>query len=460
MAPPIPAKLRWRLSMLWALQWAITGSLLTYLPLYFTEHQVDSAGLGQLMAVASLGLLGAPLVVGQICDRWMNSERYLALAHFVGGVTLLYIPEVAERYSETQDNFSVLLLLTGVYAIAYFPTIPLATSLSFRHLPDPDTQFGRVRIWGTVGWVLAGVGLSVWLGQIEVQNWLYRTFNGQVVLREQKSVFEWLGSPSSDDAFDIAAVLSFALAAFCVFLPRTPPLRVRKGKQSALAVVGVIKQFWDPQFALLIALSFVLALVVPFYSYAVPMLLEYLGISGHWVPAAMTVGQISEFPCLALLHRCFVRWGAKVTFAVGMAAWLLRYGLFAVDLGSASLGMVLLGVSLHGVCHVFLVVVIQLYIDRRCPPDSRATAQNLFAFLTMGIAMPLGFLVAGRLGQWCRLTAPDQADYSTFFAVPAVTVGVLLVVFWKFARLKLPAEDLTAATEPKELNHGGTENVE
>jgi MFS family permease len=455
MASPIPRSLRWRLSMLWMLQWGITGSRFKYLPLYVNEHQVGAAGVGQHMAVAARGLLGAPLVVGQVCDRWMNSERYLALAHFVGGVTLLYIPEVAERYSQTQDNFSVLLLLAGVYAIAYFPTIPLATSLSFRHLPDPDAQFGQVRIWGTVGWVLAGVGLSVWLGQIEVQNWLYKTFNGQLVLREQKSVFEWLGSPSSDDAFDIAAVLSFALAAFCVFLPRTPPLKARKGREhSTLAAVGVIRQFWDPQFALLIALSFVLALVVPFYSYAVPMLLEYLGISGHWVPAAMTVGQISEFPCLALLHRCFAQWGAKVTFAVGMAAWLLRYGLFAADAGSASLGLVMLGVSLHGVCHVFLVVVIQLYIDRRCPPDARATAQNLFAFLTMGIAVPLGFLIAGRLGQWCRLTTPDQADYSTFFAVPAVTVGVLLVIFWKFARLKLPAEDLTTATETEESTEG------
>ncbi|WP_166829787.1 MFS transporter [Thalassoroseus pseudoceratinae] len=453
MSSPISTSLRWRLSVLWALQWGITGSTLTYLPLYFTEHRVDAQQLGQLMAVAALGLLVAPLVVGQVCDRWMHSEKYLAIAHFLGGFTLTYIPEAARVYAETQDNFPVLLGLIAVYAAAYFPTIPLASSLTFRHLTDPDSQFGSIRIWGTVGWVLAGLGLSLWLGQREFSVWLYRAFpGGGVLFNEAGTVFDFLGSPSSDDAFDIAAILSFALSAFCVFLPKTPPLHVRTEKLSRaerkanrkktrirerFAVLSVLRLFLDPQVALLIAISFALALVVPTYSLAVPILLEHLGISAHWVPAVMTVGQISEFPCLALLHWCLARWGAKITFALGMLAWLVRYGLFAADTPFA---VVMFGVSLHGVCHVFLVIVVQLYLDRRCPPDTKATAQNIFAFLTLGIALPLGFLLAGWWGRICRLTTPDMANFSLFFAVPAGIVAGLLLIFWTFTDTKLGLE--------------------
>ena len=458
MSSPISGSLRWRLSVLWALQWGITGSTLTYLPLYFTEHRVDAQQLGQLMAVAALGLLVAPLVVGQVCDRWMHSEKYLAIAHFLGGFTLTHIPEAARVYAETQDNFPVLLGLIAVYAAAYFPTIPLASSLTFRHLNDPDSQFGSIRIWGTVGWVLAGLGLSLWLGQREFSVWLFQTFpGGGVLFHEAGTVFDFLGSPSSDDAFNIAAILSFALSAFCVFLPKTPPLHVRTEKPSRaerkanrmkmrerFALVSVMRLFFDPQFTLLIAISFAMALVVPTYSLAVPILLEHLGISGHWVPAVMTVGQVSEFPCLALLHWCLKRWGAKTTFALGMLAWLVRYVLFAAN---TPIAVVMFGVSLHGVCHVFLVIVVQLYLDRRCPPDTKATAQNIFAFLTLGIALPLGFLLAGWLGRICQLTTPDLANFSLFFAMPAGIVAVLLVIFWQFAKVDT-RQDTNEEPEP------------
>src|SRR5690606_7313401 len=152
MSESLPWHLRWRLSVMWALQWGITGSILTYLPLYFTEHHLDSVQIGQLMAVSAIGLLVAPLVVGQICDRWRSSDIYLAMADRAGERTRQAVRMAAELYRDTRGNLGTLLLLVTIYAIAYFPTIPLASSLSFRHLPDPDSQFSKVRIWGTVGW--------------------------------------------------------------------------------------------------------------------------------------------------------------------------------------------------------------------------------------------------------------------------------------------------------------------
>ena len=420
-------RLRWRLSVLWALQWAITGAILTYLPLYFAENGISQEQLGQLLAVSALGLWVAPFVVGQVCDRWLASEKYLAIAHLVGGVTLVSIPIATRVFRETGANFPALISLVGLFAVAYFPTIPLASSLTFRHLSDPDAQFGKVRIWGTVGWVLAGLSLSVWLGQQAAADWLVTAFPAcqAAVTQLQES----LPTPSKADCFHIAAVLSFALSGFSLFLPSTPPARSDRGK---VAPLETLRMFRDPRFSMLIAISFLLAIVVSFYPFAVPTLLEQSGFAGDWVPAVMTIGQISEFPAMLLLPVILKRYGLKATFAVGMTAWLIRYTLFAIG---QSGGLLLTGVAFHGVCHVFLIIVLQLYVDSQCRSDLRASAQNLFAFITMGVAMPLGFLAAGTLAHWCE-TGPDgQMNYQAFFAAPAVMILVLLAVFVMWFRL-------------------------
>ena len=148
--------------------------------------------------------------------------------------------------------------------------------------------------------------------------------------------------------------------------------------------------------SLAVPISVALAAVVPFYTYAVPKMLEQMGFAGRWVPVTMTIGQISEFPALVLLGVCLKRYGLKVTFALGMAAWVVRYALFAAD---APMGLILVGIALNGVCHVFIIIVIQLYVDANCRRDLRASAQNLIAFLSLGIAMPIGLLAAGLLGR-------------------------------------------------------------
>lgn len=423
-------RLRWRLSVLWMLQWGVTGSILTYLPLYFTEHGIKADNLGLLMAVSAIGLWVAPLVVGQICDRWMAGEKYLAIAHFVGGVTLICIPIATRMYEpETGRHFGAVLTLLGIYAVAYLPTIPLASAITFRHLPDPDSQFGAVRVWGTVGWVLSGLLLSIWLGRADAYDWLIaQRPDWSDTLSRLASNFAWVSEPSSADCFRIGALLSFALSSFCVFLPATPPER-RDRVKGAVAPLETLKMFKDRTFALLIGVSFALSLVVTFYAFGAPQLLRQLGYASDWIPAVMTIGQVSEFPALLLLAFCLKRFGLKATFALGMAAWWVRYAFFAMEQPH---WLILAGVALHGVCHVFLVIVIQLYIDSACRPDLRTSAQNIFAFITMGVAMPAGFLLAGQLGRLCHIDDPARANFARFFTVPAVLVFVLLAAYWRW----------------------------
>ena len=428
MADRLRWTLRWRLSVLWLLEWGITGTLLTYLSLYFEENQLPLADVGPLMATGAIGLWVAPLVVGQICDRWMSAERYLALAHFVGGIALLAIPVAVKVYRDTQTSYHIILALFGLYAAAYVPTVALATALTFRHLPNPKRQFGGVRVWGTIGWVLAGIGLSFWLERRDVETWI-RTHHPDwnPTLDSLEYVFRWLPTPTSKDAFRIAALLSFALSTFCIFLPHTPPARTAGGGPAPLKVLGMFRK---RSFVQLIVASFLLALVIPLYNLAVPPLLKQYGFRQDWIPAVMTIGQLSEPPALLLLSTGLRRFGLKLTFGLGVAAWLVRYLLFA---GGAPWQWILAGIALHGICHVCLVIVIQIYLDAECPHDLRNSVQNVFAFLTLGVAMPLGLLLSQPLIRLCTTIAADgQAvvNFSRVFLAGSLMLTGLMIAYW------------------------------
>ncbi len=429
----VPWRIRWRLSVLWLLEWGITGALLTYLPLYFTRNGLSLDETGPLLAIGAVGLWIAPFVVGQVCDRWMSTERYLAIAHFCGGMTLLAIPLATDVYRETGEGYNAILVLFGLYATAYLPTMPLASALTFRHLPRPRAQFGGIRVFGTVGWVLAGVGLSVWLGRTYAKEWLQETLPRTIpFVNWLQDVFSWLPPPSSRDCFLMAALLSFALSSFCVFLPATPPPRALRGQIAPLAVLGMFKH---RTFTRLMLISCLMAVIMPLYSIAAPTLLEQTGVSADWVPAVMTIGQVSEFPALLLLPLFLRKAGLRTTFAIGILAWIARYLLFSLSQAGV---WILLGISLHGVCHVFLVIVLQLFTDAHCPRDLRASAQNLFAFMTLGVAMPLGLLLSKPLIRMCTDHETGVVDYQTLFSVPTALLAGILLLYWRWSFADVP----------------------
>jgi hypothetical protein len=441
--------LRWRLSLLWFLEWGITGTLLTYLSLYFEENSLPLSDVGPLMATGAVGLWVAPIVVGQICDRWMAAERYLAIAHFVGGITLLCIPVAVDVYRDTQTNFHIILALFGLFAAAYVPTMALATALTFRHLPDPKKQFGGVRVWGTIGWVLAGIGLSLWLERRDVEAWVRANHAAWIPSVESlETLFHWVPQPSSRDAFRIAAFMSFALSTFCTFLPHTPPARVPRIRAAPLELISLFRQ---RAFVHLIVASFMLALVIPLYNLAVPPLLKQYGFRQDWIPAVMTIGQISEPPALLLLAVFLKRFGLKFTFGIGIAAWLARYLIFACN---APQNWILAGVALNGICHVFLVIAIQIFLDAECPRDLRNSVQNVFAFLTLGVAMPIGLVLSQPLIAYCTTQDAEGHDVVNFRAVflaASFVLAALMLAFWWWFEPTPPGRDAGAASPEPEM---------
>ena len=441
MAGELTGWLRSRLSILWFLEWAISGTLMTYLPIYWDNIGVAKSDQGKLMALTAVGLWVAPFVVGQIVDRWMAAERYMLISHLLGGITLYWMAIAGDQYALTHDNLGTLRLLCGLFAVTYFPTVPLTTALCFRHLPEPEKQFSKVRVWGTGGWMLSGLALSVWLARDELLQRLADHFPDAGWRATLASLNSGLRHSSPSDCFRMSAVLSIVLSAFCLLLPHTPPLKTPKEGRSfaPLEVMSMLKQ---RSFAVFVLVSFLLAvLVVPMFNLAVPPflgeLIKHYGFSDDWVPTVMLVGQISEFPALLLLPLCLTRLGMKMTFILGLSAWAFRFGIFAI---AGNLWSVMPGLIMHGVCHVFLVIVAQLYIDAQCPKDARVSAQNLLSFVSLGIGMPLGALLAGEIQE--RFMGPEYRLH--LYSFPAISAILLILIFWKFVDAPAP----TRSTEP------------
>ncbi len=143
-----------------------------------------------------MGSVIVPLGAGQLVDRLMRTQRFLALAYGLGAALLALLASG----SVIQEGWLFLLFLVFWMIIA--PSYGLCNSLAMRHLDDPGRQFGGIRLWGTIGWMAVGWLVSLAMG--------------------------WTGANRSGggcyEAFLIATVLSIIVALYCLTLPDTPPL--------------------------------------------------------------------------------------------------------------------------------------------------------------------------------------------------------------------------------------------
>lgn len=155
-APPAPLSVKIRLSAMMFLQYAVWGAWLPILfPFLAGYRHFSATEIGTMFAVGAVGAIVAPFVAGQIADRWFPTERFLGISHLIGAVLVWRLAEV-----ESYEGF---LLFSLLYSLVYAPTLPLTNSISFHHLPDRDRDFGRVRLWGTIGWIAVGIAVGHWL---------------------------------------------------------------------------------------------------------------------------------------------------------------------------------------------------------------------------------------------------------------------------------------------------------
>lgn len=381
--PPWPG-VNTRLSLLMFLTYAAPGAIVPLFSLRLKELGFTPVQIGWCCATQAIGSLLAPLLAGQIADRWLAAEKCLAICAFVAAVLLWALGTLSSPVAV----FVVSLLFWLVMA----PSLTLSTSTCFAHLRDPRREFGGVRMWGTVGWVVPGWVFGFWLA------------SGL--------------STSTDlsDAFRLASILACVFGAYTLTLPHTPP---RRSGASGAAPIAALRLLRGRAFFIYALCTLGVAVALPFSSQLSPLLLESLGVPRPWVPRLLTVAQGSEVISLLLLPRVLTWLGVRGTMKVGLAAVGMTLGGLAIG---KPLPLVLAGLGLYGLCISCYLVAGQMYLNQRSREDLRASAQALHSVLC-GVGLLIGNLLVGQIRHWVG------GAFGPTLAVGAMLGFLLLVLF-------------------------------
>ena len=378
-----------RLSIMMFLEFFIWGCWFVTMGTFLSQSFNSSgAQIGLAYETQSWGAIIAPFIIGLIADRYFDAEKILALIHIIGG-GLLFMCSIAMGF----ESFFPYIL--------YMPTLALVNSISFRQMSDPSKEFPKIRVWGTIGWVVAGLVISYGVG--------------------------WEASQTLEYTFYLAAIVSVILGVFSFTLPKTPPKGKNSSSPSLKEILGLdaLKLLNDSKYLIFFISSILISIPLSFYYADANLFLNELGMAN--AAGVMTLGQISEALFILLLPVFLKKYGIKTTLAVGMFAWALRYVLFAFGDTGSNIWMLIFGIILHGVCYDFFFVSGQIYTDFKAGEKYKSAAQGLITLAVYGIGMLIGFRLAGRVTDIYAIDGGH--NWSEIWTIPAIFAFVVFLLF-------------------------------
>ncbi len=389
-----------RLSVMMFLQFFIWGAWYTTIAVF-----MRNSGMHELThwpyTVNPIAAIVAPFFLGLIADRFFSTEKVLGVLHLAGGVVMFLVPQ----FATSPVPFISLLLL---YNLFYMPTLGLSNTLAFHNIDDQEKQFPMIRVFGTIGWIIAGLFISFILSQ----------FVGEVPERTSAPLYT-------------AGVASVLLGLYSFTLPHTPPPAAgEKVSLRSIAGIDAFKHLGSKPFYIFIISSLLICIPLAAYYNFTQIFLEAAGFTK--ITGTQSLGQMSEVVFMLLMPFFFKRLGVKWMLIVGMGAWVLRYALFALGAPDAVVWMILFGILLHGICYDFFFVTGQIYVDKKSTPAIRGQAQGFLVLVTYGVGMLIGAQVAGALHNSILTegaTSLTLDQFQTFWAIPAVFAIAIMIFF-------------------------------
>lgn len=381
-----------RLSLMMFLQFFIWGSWSVTLGLVMTQYNM-SLLIGDAFSAGPIASILSPFVLGMLVDRFFASQKVMAVMHVAGAAILWFVPQAL-----VAQNGALLIGLLFGYTLCYMPTLALTNNIAFHSLSDKDKTFPVVRVFGTIGWIVAGIFIGV------------------------------TGISDTTGIFTLAALCSVILALYSLTLPHTPapakglPVKIRDlFCADAFALLKTRHFFVFSLCATLISVP-----LGTYYAYTASFLAD-AGVGD--VSTAMSFGQMSEIVFMLVIPFLFRRLGVKYMLLIGMCAWFVRYAFFALGISEEGRFLLYLGILLHGVCYDFFFVVGFIYTDRIAGEKVKGQAQSMIVMFTYGIGMLFGSQISGAL--YNRLVAGQAVPQAwvTFWWLPAVAAAVIAAIF-------------------------------
>ncbi|MFD7814597.1 MFS transporter [Streptomyces sp. NPDC059785] len=387
-----------QLSVMMLLEFIVFGSWFATLGLVLATNGLAPV-IGTAFTLAAVAAIVSPMLLGALGDRFLASQKGLGLAHLVGGAVLLLLPAAVGAGSGT-----LTVTLIFVYMLFFQPTLGLANAIAFRHLGADNRHFPFIRVFGTVGWVVAGFGVG------------------------------WLGLSASVGIFYVAAVASFVLGFYSFTLPATPP--PAKGVRFSIGdLVGAkaLRLLRHRNFAVLMGCAVLTSISLGVYNTYASTYLGALDVGN--VAGVLALGQASEVVFIVTIPFMLKRIGMKWALFTGMCMWALRFVLFIEAAGSGN-WLAITAVVLQGICNDFFLILAAMYIGQVAPVELAAQAQSMLILVVSGIGAFIGSLVSGEIytATVGSQSNPEPGDWSAVWAFPIATAALAALVWAVFFR--------------------------
>jgi len=403
--------MRARLSAMMFLQYAAPGLVLPIISHYLKNFLgFEPYQTGLIMAMPAAAAIIAPLLTVYVADRYLSSERLLGLCHTAAGLMLLVV--------SAQTEYLPFLFAYTAWGLFFAPTFALSNAVAFHHVENPGRDFGPIRMWGPLSWVVAAWSFSyLWLGATAVSG----------------------AADRLPHAFYFASAASLGLGAYALSLPATPVATTQR--LSLNAWVQSLRMFARPSLLVLVIATFFNSAIHQFYYFGMGPFLSQTGFADRNIMPAMSLGQVGEAVTLALLGLCVARLGVKRTLIIGVLAQAGRCLAYA----TGWVPLVVAVIPSHGICYAFFFTVGFIYVDRHSTRAERAGAQQLYNMVIAGLGVLAGNVVAGQVAQYASDPETGLIHFPTFWLTSAgIAVGIALMLALLF-REEAPVAETPAA---------------
>lgn len=414
--------LKTRLAALSFLEFAVWGCYLVSMGMY-----LGSVGLGPKIfwfyTVQGLVSLIMPGLVGILADRFIPAQKMLSICHLISALAMTACGVYCMQAGQAVD-FAILFPIYTLAVAFYMPTIGLCNSVSFnaltKHGLSPEKDFPPIRIWGTIGFIVAEVMVNfIKVGGAELQYTYYQ--------------------------FILCAIFGVIMAFYSLTMPHCPVNRNSKASLADSLGLSAFKLFRRKEMAIFFIFSMLLGVSLQITnSYGTSFIQHFQTVTEYaqdsfakYPTLLISLSQCSEALCILLIPVCLRRFGIKGVMLIAMVAWVLRFGFFGIgDTHVPGALLLLLSCVVYGVAFDFFNVSGGIYVDGQTSPELRSSAQGLFMIMTNGIGASVGTFLAGTLVAnkyvYAEGLTPEQAldGWHTSWLIFAAYAAVVAVLFF------------------------------